>query len=112
VNRDLNLAPEGAEYSVELLEPSCLVQAKEPIDRLALPVQALGDVLSREKTVKLDLERCLHRQGDQSPAPAFGSGTSRPSAMRAASYEDFQAWVELELRRAKRGVSNVDEAAD
>jgi hypothetical protein len=60
VNRDLNLAPQGTERSVELLEPSCMVQAKEPINRLALPVQAprelgSGDILSREKTVKLDL---------------------------------------------------------
>jgi hypothetical protein len=32
MHRDFNLAPEGAECSVELLEPSCMVQAKEPID--------------------------------------------------------------------------------
>ena len=32
VNRDFNLTPEGAECSVELLESSCMVQAKEPID--------------------------------------------------------------------------------
>jgi len=60
VNRDLNLAPQGAESSVELLEPSCMVQAKQPINRLALPVEAprelsSGDILSREKTVELDL---------------------------------------------------------
>ena len=34
-----------------------------------------------------------------------------PAALSAASYEDFEAWVELVLRRAKRGVSKEDEAA-
>ena len=49
-NRDLNLAPKGAECRVELLKPSRMVQAKEPINRLAFPVQAphkfsSGDIL-------------------------------------------------------------------
>jgi hypothetical protein len=35
-----------------------------------------------------------------------------PASLSTASYEDFKAWVELALRRAKRGVSNEDEAAD
>ena len=51
--------PKGAEGSIELLKPSRMVQAKEPINRLALPVQAShkfssGGILSRKKTVKLD----------------------------------------------------------
>ena len=54
VNRRLHLAPKGAEGRIELLRPSCMVQAKQPINRLALPVQAShkfssGDILSREK---------------------------------------------------------------
>jgi hypothetical protein len=28
-----------------------------------------------------------------------------PASLSTASYEDFEAWVELVLRRAKRGVS-------
>jgi hypothetical protein len=60
LNRYLHLAPKGAEGSIELLKPSCMVQSKQPINRLALPVQAShefssGDILSHEKTVKLDL---------------------------------------------------------
>ena len=35
-----------------------------------------------------------------------------PASLSTASYEDFEAWVALVLRRAKRGVSNEDEAAD
>ena len=31
MNRDFNLTPESAKCSVELLEPSCMVQAKEPL---------------------------------------------------------------------------------
>jgi hypothetical protein len=59
-NRDLNLAPQGTKRSVELLEPSCMVQAKEPINRFALPVQAphkfsSGDILLGDKAVELDL---------------------------------------------------------
>jgi hypothetical protein len=42
VNRYLNPVPKGAEGSIELLKPSCMVQAKEPINRLALQVQAAG----------------------------------------------------------------------
>ena len=59
VNRYLHLVPKGAEGSIELLEPSCMVQSKQPINRFALPVQAphkfsSGDILLREKSVKLD----------------------------------------------------------
>jgi len=60
VNRDFHLATEGTECSVELLEPSCMVQAKEPINRFTFPVQAphelgSGNILSHENAVKLDL---------------------------------------------------------
>jgi hypothetical protein len=59
LNRYLHLVPKGAEGSIELLKPSCMVQTKQPINRLALPVQAShkfssGDILAREKSVKLD----------------------------------------------------------
>jgi hypothetical protein len=34
-----------------------------------------------------------------------------PASLSTASYEDFEAWVELVLRRVKRGVTE-DEGAD
>ena len=40
VNRYLNSVPKGAEGSIELLKSSCMVQSKQPISQLALPVQA------------------------------------------------------------------------
>ena len=40
LNRYLHLVPKGAEGSIELLKPSCMVQTKQPINQLALPVQA------------------------------------------------------------------------
>jgi hypothetical protein len=41
---------------------------------------------------------------------ARGQQLEFPASLSTASYDDFESWVGLVLRRAKRGVSDEDEA--